>query len=105
MMRMILGGALAGLALTALLAIGDSVIYQGYLFGLQTVIIGVMAGGFMLLLALGMSVASYLFATRGSQFILRRRLLAAAIFTGVAGVITGFSSVAIWALAGRPIFP
>lgn len=103
-MRLLLSGALSGMALTLLLAAADRLIHQNP-FGLATGIVGVIAGGIMLLLALAMAVTSYLLASRGLAITLRRRLLGAAIFTGAAGLASGTLSAVIWLIAGTPVFP
>lgn len=103
-MRLILRGLIAGIGVAAAAALFDA-FAVGYYFGLQALIIGVGAGGLMLVLAFLMSLGSYWLATRGRLTELRRKLLAAAIFTGAAGMTCGFGSVVIWMLAGRPIFP
>lgn len=97
-------GLLAGLALAGALAAFDALAI-GYLFGLQTMIFGVSAGGIMLLLGFAMSVISYVLASRGVMAELRGRLLAAAIFTGAAGMSCGFAAAGIWFAAGHPWFP
>lgn len=105
MLKVILHGALAGLGLAAMVAVGESVVFRGYLFGLQTVIIGGLAGGIMLVIALLMSLVSYSLATRGKAVLLQRRLLLAAVWTGTAGMSCGLSAVTVWAVAGSPVFP
>jgi hypothetical protein len=37
--------------------------------------------------------------------LLRRRLLASAIFAGAAGMVGGTAAMLIWVAAGRPMFP
>jgi len=103
-LRLILRGLAAGVAVAAAVALFDAFAI-GYYFGLQALIIGVAAGGLMLVLAFLMSLGSYWLATRGRLTEFRRKLLAAAIFTGAAGMTCGFGSVVVWMLAGRPIFP
>jgi len=102
--RLIIRGLLAGVGLTGALALVDAFAF-GYYFGLQTMILGVGAGGIMLVLAFVMSLACYWLASRGRLPEFRRRMLAAAIFTGAAGMACGFSSAAVWFAAGRPFFP
>ncbi len=103
--NMIRVGALTGLALTVALAVWDHLSTRGYLFGLRTGIVGTLAGGIALLLALGMAVTSYVLARRNQVPWLRRRLLAAAIFTGAAGMLCGVSSALLWLAVGQPWFP
>lgn len=103
-MRLLLFGTATGLALTILLAVLDRWIYQNP-FGLFTGIVGAIAGGMILLLGFLMAVASYIMASRGQAIVLRKRLLAAAIFTGAAGMVGGTASMLLWLAAGRPLFP
>lgn len=103
-LRLILRGLLAGIGVAAAVALFDALAI-GYYFGLQALIIGVSAGGLMLVLAFLMSLGSYWLATRSRLTDFRRKLLAAAIFTGAAGMTCGFGSVVVWILAGRPLFP
>jgi hypothetical protein len=98
-------GFAAGLVLASILAFLDHLIDRGYMFGLQTAIVGVPLGGFLLLLALGMAVSSYYLASANKAPALRRRLLASATFTGPAGMSCGLACVALWAAAGQPWFP
>lgn len=102
--RLLLSGALSGTVLILLLAVADRMVYQNP-FGLFTGIVGAMAGGIMLLLGLAMAVTSYLLASWGQAVILRKRLLAAAIFTGAAGLVGGTLAVVTWLIAGAPLFP
>ncbi|MDF2629405.1 MAG: hypothetical protein K0R39_3236 [Symbiobacteriaceae bacterium] len=99
-----LWGLVAGVGIAGAVALFDA-FAVGYYFGLQALIIGVGAGGLMLLLAFAMSLGSYWLATRGRLTEFRRKLLAAAIFTGAAGMACGFGSFAVWLAAGSPIFP
>jgi len=103
-MRLIVRGLLAGTVLAAGLAVFDAAAF-GYLFGLQAMLLGVGAGGLMLLLAFLMSLATYWLATRGRMAEFRRKLLAGAIFTGAAGMACGFGSALVWFAAGHPWFP
>lgn len=103
-LRLVLRGLAAGVGLAAAVALFDA-FAVGYYFGLQALIVGVSAGGLMLVLAFLMSLGSYWLAARGRLAQLRRKLLAAAIFTGAAGMTCGFGSVMVWLLAGRPLFP
>jgi hypothetical protein len=104
-LRLILRVLLAGVLLAGGLAIWDGVAFKGYLFGLQAALVGVPAGGLMLLAAFLMAIASYQLARSGRLPELRRRLLAGAIFAGAAGMACGFASAALWAAAGHPWFP
>lgn len=99
-MRLLRNGSLSGVALSALLAGLDRLLAPGYPFGLFAGIVGVAAGGILLLLALAMSATSYLLASRGRSVTLRRRLLAAAIFAGAAGMVGGLLSALLWLGAG-----
>jgi hypothetical protein len=101
---LIVRGGLAGLGLTAAMAVTDALIHRGHLFGLQTGIIGVTAGGGALGLALLMSLASYHLASRNRGAVLRRRLLAGAIWAGAAGMACGLGAITVWLAAGRPWF-
>jgi hypothetical protein len=103
-MRLLGWGSLTGLGLLLLLAAVDRVVYQCP-FGLFTGLVGAMAGGLMLVLGFLMSGASYLLATRNAAVDLRKRLLAAAIFTGAAGLVSGMGAIGLWVAAGRPFFP
>lgn len=103
-MRLVLYGAAMGLLMVLLLALADRLIYQNP-FGLATGIVGALAGGCMLLLAFLMAVTSYWLASRGQAILLRKRLLASAIFTGAAGMVGGTASMLVWLAAGRPFFP
>ncbi|MFZ5827015.1 MAG: hypothetical protein ACOY94_22195 [Bacillota bacterium] len=103
-MRLLLTGALTGTGVVILLAVADRLIHQNP-FGLATGIVGVIAGGVMLLLGLLMAVTSYVLARGGQAVLLRRRLLAAAIFTGAAGLVSGTLAVVVWLVAGTPVFP
>lgn len=103
--RLIVRGLLAGVLMTGALAIWEGVRGRGYLFGLLTGLIGVPAGGIMLVLAFAMALTSYYMARAGRFASLRQRLLAGAIFTGAAGMTCGFTSAALWLAAGRPWFP
>lgn len=101
-MRLAGYGSLMGTGITLLLALADWLLYRKA-FGLFTGLVGAVAGGLMLLLALGMAYISYLLASRGKGITLRRRLLASAIFTGAAGMLGGLLAIAIWLAAGRPV--
>lgn len=103
--RLILRGLLTGTILTVLLAVFDGVRHRGYMFGLVTGLFGVATGGVMLMVAFLMAMASYMLAQRNRAPLLRKQLLAGAIFAGAAGMSFGFSSAALWILAGRPWFP
>lgn len=103
--RLMLRGTLAGVLLTGGLAIWEGIRSQGYLFGLLTGLIGVPAGGIMLVLAFSMALTSYYMARAGRYASLRQRLLAGAVFTGAAGMACGISSAALWVAAGSPWFP
>lgn len=105
MTKLILRGVVAGLVLTALIALADLIWYRGYLFGLVTLIIGIITGGAALLLGFLMAVSAYLLASRGSAPVLRRRLITAAVFTGAAGLTLSLTVAGLWAVAGRPFFP
>lgn len=103
-MRLVLYGSLTGLGVTLVLALVDWQVYQNP-FGLYTGIVGAMAGGIMLVLGFIMAVVSYLLASRGQAVVLRRQLLASAIFTGAAGMVGGTAAIVVWLAAGRPLFP
>jgi tetrahydromethanopterin S-methyltransferase subunit F len=99
-------GLLTGLGLTAAIVVLDAVTQRGdQFFGLGTGIIGVAAGGIALAVAFLMAMTSYWLASRNRMPSLRKRLLVGAIFTGAAGMASGFVSAAIWLAAGRPWFP
>lgn len=104
-MKLILRGVAAGLVLAALIALADLIWYRGYLFGLVTLIIGMVTGGAALLTGFLMAVAAYLLASRGTAPVLRRRLILAAVFTGAAGLTLSLAVVGLWAVAGQPFFP
>lgn len=104
-MRLILRGVAAGLVLAALIALADLVWYRGYLFGLVTLIIGMITGGAALLLGFLMAVTAYLLASRGTATVLRRRLITAAVFSGAAGLTLSLAVAGLWAAAGQPFFP
>lgn len=103
-LRLALHGSLMGLVLALGLALVDRLVYENP-FGLFTGIVGTMVGGFLLLLGFLMSLVSYLLASRGQAALLRRRLLASAIFAGAAGMVGGIAAMSIWVAAGRPLFP
>ncbi|MFZ5816450.1 MAG: hypothetical protein ACOY93_14305 [Bacillota bacterium] len=103
-MRLLRTGSLAGLGLVLLLALVDRAVYRNP-FGLFTGIVGALAGGMLLLLGFVMALTSYLLASRGQAVALRRRLLAAATFTGAAGLVGGTTAILVWLAAGRPLFP
>lgn len=102
---MVLWGFLTGLLAAGGLAVADGTLNNGYMFGLQTALVGVPLGGALLVIAFLMSLLSYWLAQKGMLATLRRYLLASAIFTGPAGMAMGLASMAIWAAAGRPWFP
>ena len=104
-LRVVGWGFLTGLLAAGGLAVADGTLNNGYMFGLQTAVIGVPLGGAMLVMAFLMSLLSYWLAQKGMLAGLRRYLLASAVFTGPAGMACGLASVAIWAAAGRPWFP
>lgn len=105
MVKLILRGVAAGLVLAALIALADLIWYRGYLFGLVTLIMGMITAGAALLFGLLMAVTAYLLASRGTAPVLRRRLIAAAVFTGAAGLTLSLTVAGLWALAGQPFFP
>jgi|GEM_PF-5449672 len=103
-LRPALWGLCAGALLALALVTTDFLLARGGWFGSRSGLIGTTAGGIMLLLAFGMAVASYQMARRNAQPILRRRLLAGALFTGAAGMVCGLITAAVWAYQG-PILP
>lgn len=100
---LVLRGGLAGVAATALLTLLDLTLGGGRQFGLRTGVIGVLAGGMLLVLALGISCVSYWMASRGRMASLRRRLLAGAVWAGAAGGSLGTTAALVWLAAGHPI--
>jgi|GEM_PF-5682988 len=103
--RLLGRGALVGLGLAVIAAGIEWRIIPARPYGLLTLAIGGAAGGILLLLALAMSVASLFLARRDQAAALRKRLLAAAIFSGAAGLAGGLGAMLIWVAAGRPTIP
>lgn len=101
-LRLVGCGSLMGTGIALLLLLIDRFYVSGP-FGLFAGLVGAAAGGLMLLLALAMAYTSYLLASRGQGIALRRRLLAGAIFTGAAGMISGLLAILTWLAAGRPL--
>jgi hypothetical protein len=99
---LIIRGGLAGLGLTAALAVSDALMHGGSRFGLQTGMIGMITGGGALGLALLMALTSYYLVSRSREPTLRKRLLAGAIWAGAAGMACGVSSIMLWLVGGRP---
>jgi hypothetical protein len=96
---LIIRGGLAGLGLTAALAVIDALMHGGSRFGLQT---GMITGGGALGLALLMALTSYYLVSRSREPALRKRLLAGAIWAGAAGMACGVSAIMLWLVGGRP---
>ena len=102
-LRLMGSGFLGGVLTALVIALGDLLVPRPYGFGYRSGIIGVMTGALLQLFALGLALACYRLAAQNRSAGLRRRALAVAIWCGTAGFASGFGSLAIWALAGRPL--
>jgi hypothetical protein len=98
-------GMVTGVVLVIALAVWDRWASGAPAFGLATAVVGVVAGGLLLVAGFVMALVSYGLAQRNRAPLLRRRLLTGAIWAGGAGMSLGLSAAVVWLAAGQPWFP